>query len=153
MGAAYRLLGGVCPGVGEFLMYEILVHLCFAGVLPQFTVNDWSNPGPGCMDFISQLVPEVNWDYNRHQQILFMLRDEQEDHFDRLGLTLQGPPLHLLNIENGCCESSKLTKLVRGKGRPRNSYSHDPAYIEKSTQSYLQLLGSKINYWTSFVSR
>lgn len=142
-------------GLGDFIGYEILVHLTMAGFFKQFTINDWANPGPGAMKAISAIMGNpVNTSkvsYKNCEKIIRELYENQEYFFNKFEIDVSKfPKFSLLNCENALCESSKRFKALEGSGRPRVSYSLIDDDHSKSTESYLQLLNRNRNRLNEF---
>jgi len=116
-----------------------------------YSINDFSNPGPGALRFLHLLtggeLSEYGMDYNYACDLLNMLREEQNEHFDRLGLDFKGPELHLLNIENACCECSKYVKAITEVGRPKLHFKLDE---NGGNDYYLSVLNKNKNRLTEF---
>ena len=132
-------------GLGDFIGYEILVHLSMAGFFKRFTINDWANPGPGAMKAISAImgnpVNTTKVSYKTCEKIIKELYENQEYFFNKFNIDVSKfPHFSMLNCENALCESSKRFKALNGSGRPRVSYDLNSVDHSKSTESYLQLL-------------
>ncbi len=107
-------------GFGGFTAYEILIDLCYIGVLPRHFLEQFANPGPGCKEGIDLIYP--NRDLISYQEAMERLRDNQDRAFARLGLQ-PTPRLTLQDIEFSLCEISKYIKIKNGTGR-RRLYRH-----------------------------
>lgn len=142
-------------GLGEFIGYEILVHLSMAGFFKRFTINDWSNPGPGAMKAISAIMGNpVNTSkipYKDCEEIIRELYENQEYFFDKFEIDVSKfPKFSMLNCENALCESSKRFKALNDSGRPRVSYDTKSCDFSKSTETYLELLNRNKNRLKEF---
>lgn len=98
------------PYVGPFIAYEILCDLFHIGYLPQFSINDWTNVGPGAKPSLATLFP-----------CSLATEMEQIKEVQRLHNTSDWPyePLNLRNIEHSLCEWRKYCNLQTGKGKKR----------------------------------
>lgn len=103
-------------GFGGFTAYEILIDLCYIGILPESFLEQFANPGPGCKEGIDLIYP--NRSSMSYQQAMIKLRDNQERAFERLKLPAP-PRLTLQDIEFCLCEISKYIKIKHGVGRRR----------------------------------
>ncbi len=103
-------------GFGGFTAYEILVDLCYIGLLPDEFRDQFANAGPGCREGIDLIYP--NRTHMGYTVAMEHLRDTQGRAFKRLGL--QSPPRLLLqDIEFCLCEFSKYVKILHGTGKRR----------------------------------
>lgn len=148
----YDVCNKLYRGAGPFISYEILVHLWMSHFYMQdYSINDFANPGPGALRFLHALIggplSEVDMDYNYACDLLNMLREEQNEHFDRLGLKFHGPELHLLNIENACCECSKYIRALEDVGRPKLYFKLDE---NGGNTYYMSVLNKNKNRLTEF---
>lgn len=142
-------------GLGEFIGYEILVHLAMAGFFEKFTLDDWANPGPGAMKAISAIMGNpVNTSkvsYSDCEKIIRELYENQEYFFDKFEIDVSKfPKFSMLNCENALCESSKRFKALNGTGRPRVGYDTTKNDFSKSTETYLKLLNKNRNRLKEF---
>jgi len=120
--AAHRVIRTI-PGFADFLAYEVVCDLMYAGGLlweKGFTENDWVNAGPGCRRGLKAMVVEntgITW-----EEMIEFLRAEQDDYCRQYGLEpirWAGKPLSLRNVEHSLCEFSKYIRLKQGKGTTR----------------------------------
>lgn len=98
------------PYVGPFIAYEILCDLFLVNYLPQFSINDWTNIGPGAKPSIAILFP-----------CSLAAEMEKIKEVQRLHNVSDWPyePLNLRNIEHSLCEWRKYCNLQSGKGKKR----------------------------------
>ncbi len=105
-------------GLGGFTAYEVLVDLCYLGVVPNSWRDEFANAGPGCQQGIALIYPSMARDH-QWARAMVRLRDNQEKAFDRLGLAPPPQRLTLQDIEFNLCEVSKYIKIQYGTGRSR----------------------------------
>jgi len=120
--------------VGNFIAYEVLCDLMYtqsigwAGV--PFKEDDWANVGPGAFEAIRMLYPSTIGKHNIYRRLV-QLRDEQDIHFKRLGITFPyyekftKGHLSLRSLEHSCCEFSKFWLQMRGLGKQRMIFNPD----------------------------
>lgn len=107
-------------GFGGFTAYEILIDLCYLGVIPDGWRDEFANAGPGCQQGIDLIYP--NRMGSSYLDCMRRLRSKQGSAFHRLGL--KAPPrLTLQDIEFCLCELSKYIKAMHNTGR-RRRYRH-----------------------------
>lgn len=111
MGDGYQLLLDV-DSVGKFLAYQFITDLNYSEVI-DFPESEFVVPGPGALDGIRKSFLSLG-DYSPEDAICMMF-DEQEDHFERLGLqfkSLWGRPLQLIDCQNLFCEVDKYSRVA-----------------------------------------
>ena len=126
----FTRLKGV-ESLGKFLAYQYAIDLTYSPWF-DFSENDYVVAGPGAKDGIRKCFSDLR-DYNE-QDIIFMMQDEQEYHFTRLGLSfdsLWGRPLHLIDCQNIFCEVDKYSRVAHPKiagisGRTRIKQIYTP---------------------------
>lgn len=112
-------------GYGAFLAYEVASDLPYAG-FSKYDADFWANTGPGCQRglmwiFGDDIKERDGLDYIKR------LRNEQADHFRRLGLdfaaiTYNNQHLSMRDVEHSLCEYQKWRKADTQTGRPRNRF-------------------------------
>lgn len=111
MKEGYQLLLGI-DSIGRFLAYQFVTDLNYS-TLMNFNESDFVVPGPGALDGIKKSFSELG-DYSPEDAI-HMMFDEQEEHFNRLGLefnSLWGRPLQLIDCQNLFCEVDKYSRVA-----------------------------------------
>ncbi len=126
-------------GCGGFFAYELYCDLCYSGIT-KFTTNDYVNIGPGCMEGLRFLYPSIGTSVSKAKEKLYTLFDDQNKHFERLGLNFKHcnylepvkNKLSLRSIEHSLCEFSKYWLQLRNVGKRRLKYdrwSDHPNFI------------------------
>jgi len=123
------------PGVASFTAYEIYCDLCYLKAIP-WTTNDAVNIGPGCLAGIQYMNPDVGRSKKMAQIFLDNLWNEQDEHFNRLGIEFRytnflEPVENKLSkrcIEHWCCEMSKYWKQSNNVGRYRIGYDKSKSH-------------------------
>jgi hypothetical protein len=133
MRAAFEVLRGY-PSMGDFLAYQFLIDLNYSSVL-DFDENDFVVPGPGALDGIRKCFGQAA--VGIEPQVIRYMADQQEGHFERLGLRfggLRGRRLTLIDCQNLFCEVAKYARLAHpdirgssGRTRIKQHYRPDPA--------------------------
>ena len=133
MSAAFRVLRSY-PTLGDFLAYQFLIDLNYSSVL-DFDENDFVVPGPGALDGIRKCFGRDA--IGIEAEVIRYAVDEQNGHFERLGLPfdgLRGRPLKLIDCQNLFCEIAKYARLAHpevqgssGRTRIKQNYRLDPA--------------------------
>ena len=98
--------------LGKFLAYQYAIDLNYSPWF-DFSENDFVVAGPGAKDGIRKCFSDLR-DYSE-QDIIYMMQDEQEYHFTRLGIrfdSLWGRPLHLIDCQNIFCEVDKYSRVA-----------------------------------------
>ena len=111
-----------CPGLGDFLSYQIMLDAMYANILP-FKEDDWTIAGAGSRRGLSYIYGKIS--KRQELETFRWLRYNQRAEFKRLGLDfkfLDGKDINLANIQNSCCEWGKWYKAYKGIGRPRVLY-------------------------------
>lgn len=104
-------------GLGGFTAYEILIDLCYLGVLPDNFRDQFANSGPGCTEGLQLIWPQAK-SQKELLACMIKLRDGQGKGFKRNGLK-KTPRLTVQDIEFCLCEFSKYVKIRHGTGRAR----------------------------------
>lgn len=133
MAAAFKVLRSY-PTMGDFLAYQFLIDLNYSSVL-DFDENDFVVPGPGALDGIRKCFGRDA--LGMESEVIRHAVDEQDAHFERLGLSfdgLRGRPLKLIDCQNLFCEIGKYARLAHpeipgssGRTRIKQNYRPDPA--------------------------
>jgi len=108
-------------GFGGFTAYEILIDLCYLGIIPDSWRDDFANAGPGCKEGIDLIFP--NRQHLTYPEAMTKLRDEQTEAFEKYGLK-PTPYLTLQDIEFNLCEIGKYIKSLNGLGKKRKYHPY-----------------------------
>lgn len=138
--------------VGAFIAYEVLCDLMYVGAIglnqpltenggetkliecKRFSEDDWANVGPGAYQGIRLIYPSSAIGRNKSKRVyerMVQLRDEQAEHFKRLGIEFKyyekysKGHLSLRSIEHSLCEYSKYWLQSRGLGKVRMIFNPD----------------------------
>ena len=114
--------------VGNFIAYEVVCDLMYTQSIGcngvPFVEDDWANVGPGAFEGIRLLYPSTTGKRNIYARMK-QLRDEQDIHFKRLGITFPyyekftKGHLSLRSLEHCLCEYQKYWLQGRGLGKQR----------------------------------
>jgi alpha-glutamyl/putrescinyl thymine pyrophosphorylase clade 1 len=100
------------PTIGPFLAYQIAIDLNYSPHM-NFSENDCTLPGPGAQRGLKKVFIDPR---GRSPQHLIMdMVDQQQTHFDRLGLDFQGlfgRPLHAIDCQGLFCEIDKYSRVA-----------------------------------------
>lgn len=110
-------------GLGGFTAYEVLIDLCYLGVLPDSFRDQFANSGPGCTEGLQLIWPQAK-SQKELLACMVKLRDRQKKGFKRNELK-KCPTLTVQDIEFSLCEFSKYIKTAYGVGR-RRRYRYAP---------------------------
>lgn len=97
---------------GKFLSYQFVTDLNYSNVM-NFSETEFVVPGPGALDGIKKCFITLG-DYNE-QDVIKMVMNEQEHHFERLGENfkfLWGRKLQLIDCQNLFCEVDKYSRVA-----------------------------------------
>jgi hypothetical protein len=111
MREGYELLLNI-DSVGKFLAYQFITDLNYSELI-NFKETDFVVPGPGALDGIKKSFVSLG-DYSP-EDVIHMMFDEQEEHFQRLDLdfnSLWGRPLQLIDCQNLFCEVDKYSRVA-----------------------------------------
>ena len=115
-------------GGGKFNAYILATDMAYAGIKP-YSLDTWTNAGPGAQKALKLIFPEVKREWFKH---IVYLRDEQQKNLKPNFPYLNNQKLTLDCIEWSLCEFqkyySKLTKEYRAKARhftPRNDNPYE----------------------------
>lgn len=116
-------------GMGPFFAYEVYCDLCYSKLIP-FTTDDFVNIGPGCQEGLRFLYPSITTSKMKAEEKLYLLWNEQDAHFKRLGLRFpytnwlepKENHLSLRCIEHSLCEFSKYWLQINRLGKRRLEY-------------------------------
>lgn len=111
MREGYELLLNI-ESVGKFLAYQFITDLNYSELI-NFKESDFVVPGPGALDGIKKSFVTLG-DYSP-EDVIHMMFDEQEEHFQRLDLdfnSLWGRPLQLIDCQNLFCEVDKYSRVA-----------------------------------------
>jgi len=104
-------------GFGGFTSYEVCIDMVYAGVFPDKVRDTFANPGPGCEFGIETIYP--NRECISYTDAMSELTDEQDEHFEHLGIKFKGPRLTLQDMEFCLCEWGKYWKIKKQVGKAR----------------------------------
>lgn len=99
------------PGLGPFLAFQYAIDLNYSEVL-QFDEDDFVVAGPGAKDGIRKCFGREATGIEA--DVIQYMVDNQEQHFDRLGVSfpgLFGRRLHLIDAQNLFCEVDKYARV------------------------------------------
>lgn len=99
------------PGLGDFLAYQLLIDINYSTIL-NFSESEFVVPGPGAKGGISKCFSNTGGLSN--VEIIKLMTDNQEQEFERLGLTfktLWGRNLQLIDCQNLFCEVDKYSRV------------------------------------------
>ena len=118
------------PTIGEFLAYQFAIDINYSEVT-DFTEMDFVVPGPGARDGIKKCF--VDRAGLNEAEIIRLMADNQENEFERLGLSFQslwGRRLQLIDCQNIFCEVDKYARVahptvegVSGRTRIKQKFS------------------------------
>jgi len=98
------------PYVGPFIAYEIICDMFLINELEDFSINDWTNIGPGAKPALGILFPcSLSSQMDQIKEVQ-RLHNESDWPYE---------PLNLRNIEHSLCEWRKYTNLQLGTGKKR----------------------------------
>lgn len=123
---------------GPFLAYQFITDLNYSEWLG-YSETEFVMPGPGALDGIRKCFTNLG-DYSE-PDVIKMMADEQEIHFERLGLdfkSLWGRPLQLIDCQNLFCEVDKYSRVahpdIQGiSGRTRIKQKFQPKSLPIET--------------------
>jgi hypothetical protein len=134
--------------VGNFIAYEVLCDLMYTLSIgysgKPFVEDDWANVGPGAFEGIRLLYPSTTGKRNIYARMV-QLRDEQDIHFKRLGITFPyyekftKGHLSLRSLEHDLCEYSKFWLHNRGLGKQRMIFNADQNRIIEKVENEKQV--------------
>ncbi len=129
LSAVYELLKP-WPGLGSFLAFQYAIDLNYSAML-NFDESAFVVAGPGALDGIAKCFSSTGG--HDAETVIHMMVDEQEGHFERLGLTfpgLFGRRLQPIDCQNLFCEISKYSRVAHpeisgssGRTRIKQTYS------------------------------
>jgi hypothetical protein len=100
------------PGIGDFLAFQYLIDLNYSDGL-SFDEMDYVVAGPGAKDGIRKCFGAAAAAIE--PEIIAYMAQNQDEHFDRLGLAfagLNGRPLQLIDCQNLFCEVDKYARVA-----------------------------------------
>ena len=119
--------------LGRFLAYQYTIDLNYSPWF-NFSENDFVVPGPGAKDGIRKCFSDLR-EYSE-EDIIKLMQDEQEYHFNRLGIhfkSLWGRSLQLIDCQNIFCEVDKYSRVahpdingISGRTRIKQKYKPKP---------------------------
>lgn len=132
---AYNLLIRY-PGLGSFLAFQYVIDLNYSTLLA-FDESDFVVAGPGALDGISKCFGDTG--QQEPADIIFLMVENQEREFARLGLPfhgLFGRRLQPIDCQNVFCEISKYARVhhpdIRGvsdRTRIKQTYRRAPRVL------------------------
>lgn len=111
LAAVYELLKP-WPGLGSFLAFQYAIDLNYSAML-DFDEASFVVAGPGALDGIAKCFSSTGG--LDAETVIHMMVDEQEGHFERLGLAfpgLFGRRLQPIDCQNLFCEISKYSRVA-----------------------------------------
>lgn len=99
------------PAIGDFLAYQYAIDLNYSE-LTNFSENDFVMPGPGALRGIAKCFSDTG--SLSPTEIIRYITDHQDQELEKRGLdfkTLWGRPLHLIDVQNLCCEVDKYARV------------------------------------------
>ena len=122
------------PGLGPFLAFQYAIDLNYSAML-EFDEGSFVVAGPGALDGIAKCFGST--DGLDAEAVIYMMVDEQDRHFGRLGLHfpgLFGRRLQPIDCQNLFCEISKYARVAHpevsgrsGRTRIKQGYSGEGA--------------------------
>lgn len=100
------------PGIGRFLAFQYAIDLNYSTML-DFEEGTFVVAGPGALDGIAKCF--VDGTSLEPEDVIYRMVDEQERHFERLGLDfpgLFGRRLQPIDCQNLFCEISKYARVA-----------------------------------------
>ena len=100
------------PMIGAFMGYQLAIDLNYSDQLA-FDENDFTVPGPGAVRGLKKVFSDFGG--RTPSQLIMSMVDQQEEHFDRLGLTwngLFGRRLHAIDCQGLFCETDKYARVA-----------------------------------------
>lgn len=100
------------PTIGPFLAYQIAIDLNYTTLLA-YDENEFTVPGPGAVRGLRKVFSD--FDGEAPATLIRRMVDEQDIHFDRLGLPfggLFGRPLHAIDCQGLFCETDKYARVA-----------------------------------------
>lgn len=128
---AFGVLRGY-PAIGDFLAYQFLIDINYSRAL-DFDESEFVVPGPGARDGIRKCFGPAAT--GLEAEVIRYMVDNQDEHFDRLGLEfngLRGRSLQLIDCQNLFCEVDKYARIahpnvqgISGRTRIKQKYTPD----------------------------
>ncbi len=100
------------PMIGPFLAYQLAIDLNYSAHL-DFSENEFTVAGPGAIRGLNKVFSDFGG--NRPAYLISKMVEEQETHFERLGLTfngLFGRRLHAIDCQGLFCETDKYSRVA-----------------------------------------
>ena len=100
------------PMIGDFLAFKLVTDLNYS-TLMNFDEMEYVVAGPGAKDGLRKCFP--NLDLRESPELIRLVTDTQEEHFERLGISfnsLWGRRLQLIDCQNLFCEVGKYSRLA-----------------------------------------
>ena len=100
------------PSLGDFLAFQFTIDLNYSDVI-DFSEMDFVVAGPGARDGMMKCFSDTAG--LDHSDIIRLVTEQAEQHFDRLGLefhSLWGRPLQLIDCQNLFCEVDKYSRVT-----------------------------------------
>jgi hypothetical protein len=123
-------------GLGDFLAYQFAVDINYSE-LTDFSENEFVMPGPGAMEGIRKAFSDRGGVSDA--DIIRQVTEDQELHFDRLGLSFRplfGRPLQLIDSQNLFCEVAKYSRVAHpsftspeGRKRIKQRFAPSPTEL------------------------
>jgi hypothetical protein len=130
-------------GMGDFNAYQLLLNLSYSKVL-NFSESDFVVAGPGARSgilkmFGASLAQARSAVRGLDAEVMYWLQENQNEHFERLGLQFSGLgpqklPMQLCDIEHTLCEVDKYARIahptiggLKGRTQIRTSANFRPS--------------------------
>jgi hypothetical protein len=100
------------PMIGPFLAYQLAIDLNYSEHL-SFSEDEFTVPGPGAVRGLSKVFSDFGG--NQPSELIMRMVNQQEEHFDRLGLpfhNLFGRRLHAIDCQGLFCETDKYSRVA-----------------------------------------
>lgn len=129
MQSAFELLRSY-PTIGDFLAYQFATDINYSEIT-HFSEMDFVIPGPGARDGLRKCFRDTAG--LNEAELIRLMADNQEQEFERLGLTFQplwGRGLQLIDCQNLFCEVDKYARVahpdvagISGRTRIKQKFS------------------------------
>jgi len=100
------------PMIGPFLAYQLAIDLNYSEHL-DFSEDEFTIPGPGAVRGLQKVFADFGG--NRPEDLIKAMVEQQDQHFERLGLDFQnlfGRRLHAIDCQGLFCETDKYSRVA-----------------------------------------
>jgi hypothetical protein len=100
------------PMIGPFLAYQLAIDLNYSEHF-DFSEDEFTVPGPGAVRGLHKVFADFGG--LRPDELIMRMVDQQEDQFDRLGLSFEGlfgRRLHAIDCQGLFCETDKYSRVA-----------------------------------------